>query len=1107
MKTLRGILYLSFLGLLLFGSVATFAQVTEGSITGSVTDQSGAAVVKAQVVTRNTATGVERAGVTDASGLYWFQYLQPGTYSVTVNQAGFGESKLNGIIVEPSAIARADIKLAVGSVAANVEVTDTVSPIDVEEGRLTNTLTEQQVQDLPTAGRDVYTLALLQPGIVATLAPVISDTQANTFMDGFSANGATARGNNYVVDGVSNNNEWLGGTPEISPSVEALQSFQVQTANFSAEYGRNNGAIVIATTRAGSNAFHGSVYDYIRNPIFDAGNEFDQPLTGKSNIHRNDFGVSFGGPIRKDKTFFFFNYEGLQESDSSTLLSIGETPQYRAEVAQYRPDSIANQQFQLFPSGPCVPGTVTNTGSIYGETVPQSVIAASPVLQQFVDGPPEASGGDTCETSYLYRTPVLANQYTARIDHHFSDKDSMFARFIEDTHSTDTASQELNGAAARGFRAPLYGNFPSFLLSEIHIFNSHVLNDFRVEYARSDFGIGFDAPGAGTATSNYPWLYFDSGFTAFGGADFVPRNFVFNNFTYEDSVALQVRKHAIKTGVELQRLEENSNYHSQDNGFYEFQDQFTFGNDGAYYQTAAVNPVTGQFASTPRHFRQTWFAAFAEDDWQATRRLAVNLGVRYDLYGVPTETNGILSNITLGTGTTFGQQVANAIVGRVPRLFDGDHNNVSPRIGFAYDVTGKGTTAIRGSIAQAYLAPFSNLYTNTSRFDSPDVAFPFVFPYYYGGTITYGVPALLNPAYETGLTPQGGIAGTRINPSGVQTTLRDSYSNQYFLGIQQKLGAGFFATANYVGTAGRKLYIRDDINRFTGDRPSNGVGAVRYNQQWGSTTYVDNGNTSNYNGMNLQLQHPMAKGYSLTVNYTYGKALDIVSDPGLGDYSNVSVALYNGTMDEQKPRLDYGPSDFDARQRLTADGSWMVPSPKGHTLAAGVLGGWQLNGVMSLQSGRPFSVICTNTTYCDFNGDGDGYDRPNAPIYGNTKRGLHRSDYIKGDFIHAADFTDPNTGASVPSEALSISGIPEGKDGNLGRNTFRGPGYADVDASLFKSFELTSRYKLQLRAESFNLFNRVNLYLPNSNLSGSFFGQSTTAFPARNMQFAAKLLF
>jgi len=1086
------------------GFVGAGAQVTEGSIAGTVSDQTGAIVLKAHVVARNIATGVERSTTTDTGGLYRIGFLQPGTYKVTVRFPGFGDATVEGIGVVASVTSRADVHLSLGSVASEVEVTDASMQVDTEDGRLTTTLTQQQVQDLPTAGREVYSLALLQPGVTATLAPVISNTESDTFNFGFSANGATPRGNNYVVDGVSNNNEWLGGTPAISPSPEAIESFQVQTANFSAEYGRNNGAIVITTTRAGSNAFHGSIYDYIRNPIFDAGNEFDLALTGKTKIHRNDFGVSFGGPIVKDKTFFFFNYEGVQEADSETLIGTGETPQYRAQVALYRTTSIANTQFKLHPAGTCVPGTAVDVGSIYDENLPLATVEASPTADQFFDGLPDGVV-DSCETAYLYKKPVTGNQYTARIDHHFSDKDSMFARFIQDTHATDTADVELNGAAQRGFLAPLTGQFPSFMVSEIHVFNPHLLNDFRSEYARSDFGIGFVAPNSGTATYNYPYLLLDDGTSPFGGADFVPRNFVFNNFTEADTVAMQVRKHAIKTGVEVQRLQENSNYHSSDNGFYEFQDQFTFANDGAYYQGAGVNPVTGLFTGTPRHFRQTWFAAFVEDDWKATPRLALNLGMRYDLYGVATETQGILSNITLGSGARAAQ-VTNGIVGRVPRLFNGDHNNFSPRIGFSWDVTGKGKTAIRGSIAQAYLAPFSNLYTNASRFDSPDYAYTTVFPYYYGGAIHYGVPEQENPAFQTGLTPQGGIAGTLISPSGVAQKLRNAYSDQFFLGVQQELPGHYFFTANYVGTMGKKLYIRDDINRFTGDRTDNGNGAVRYNQQWASTTFVENGNGSNYNGMNVQLQHPMSKRYALTVNYTFGKALDVVSDPGLGDYSNVSVPQYIGTMDEQKPRLDYGPSDFDARERLTAFGSWMLPSPGTNGLVKNVIGGWQLNGTMSLQSGRPFSVICISTLYCDYNGDGDGYDRPNAPKYGNIRRGLHRSDYIKGA-LNANDFTDPNNGQTYAQEFGILGGIPEGKDGNLGRNTFRGPGYADVDASIFKTFDLPKEYKLQFRAEAFNLFNRVNLYLPNTSLTSLLFGKSTAAFGGRNMQFALKIQY
>jgi hypothetical protein len=1102
------------------------AQVTEGSIAGSVMDQSGAAVAKAHVVAKNISTGVTRETITDGAGGYRIGFLQPGDYTVSVTETGFGVASVSGITVVPSVVSRADVNLAVQS-SESVDVSGSGAHVDTEEGRLTTTLTQQQVEDLPTAGREVYSLALLQPGVTATLAPVISDTESNTFNSGFSANGATPRGNNYVLDGVSNNNEWLGGTPAIAPSVESIEDFQVQTANFSPEYGRNNGAIVIATTRAGTNKFHGSIYDYIRNPVFDAGNEFDQP-GAKSKVHRNDFGVSFGGPIVKDKAFFFLNYEGVQEADATTLIGTGETPAYRAQVALYRPTSIANQQFQLHPSGPCVPGTITNPGSIYGKTVPLATIQAFTLGQWFFDGAPETSAdesapiGDTCETAYLYKKPVTSNQYMARVDYHFSGKDTFFVRFIQDTHATDTASEELGSAAGRGFRAPLSGKFPSVLISEIHVFTPNLLNDLRIVYAREDFGIGFEAPNSGVATYNYPNLFFDNGFNGFGGDDFVPRNFVFNNFTYADTLSWQHGRHAIKIGAEIQRLDENSDYKSDTTGYYEFQDQFTFGNDGAYFQTAAINPVTGQFTSTPRHFRQNWLAGFIADDWHVTQRLALNLGVRYDLYGVATERDGYLSNITFGSGTTFGDQLANATVGRVYHLLQGDHNNFSPRIGFAYDLTGSGKTAIRGSIAQAYLAPYSNLYTNASRFDSPDTVYPYVFPYYgYGTEITYGVPAQLNPAYSSGLTAQGGLNGGPISISGTQNNLRNAYSDQFFLGVQHEFPGRYFLTANYVGTMGKKLYIRDDINRYTGSRTDNGNAAARYNSEWSATTYVENGPGSNYNGVNLQLQHPLVKHYSLTVNYTYGKALDTVSDPGLADYQNVSVPQYIGTMDEQKPRLDYGPSDFDARHRFTAFGSWMVPSPEGNALVRTVLGGWQLNGVLALQSGRPFSVVCVSTLYCDYNGDGDGYDRPNTPSYGNIKRGLSRSDYIKGDFIHASDFLDPNNGLTYAAEFGSLAGISEGKNGNLGRNTFRGPGYADVDASIFKAFALSQHYKLQFRAEAFNLFNRVNLFLPNTSLTSGptvtgltktqeqlyLFGRSTAAFSGRNMQFAFKLTF
>jgi outer membrane receptor protein involved in Fe transport len=1068
-------------GFCILAVTTSSAQVTEGGLNGYVFDPKGSALANSHVTVTNVGTGQKRVVTTDAKGFYQVPFLIPGAYDLTATHEGFSTGLAKGIQVQTNGLARADIQLAIGSVQATVDVTDALPVVNTEEARIFNTLSEAEVQDLPTPGRDVYALGLLQPGVTATLAPAISNTGFNQFDYGTSANGGGPRGNVFVVDGVSNNNEWLGGTPAISPSVESIQSLQVQTANFSAEYGRGSGSVSLITTRSGTNKFHGSVYDYVRNPMFDA---------RRSSVKQNNFGFAFGGPIHRDRTFFFVNYEGIRGTDSQTLLSSGETPEFRQQVALYRPTSIANAQLQAYPSGPCVDAGV-DTFSIFLKTLPLETVQAIP-FYQFFDGPPDTIP-DFCTTSYVDRRPKAGNQVLARIDHNFGPQDTFFARFLYTHNTTDTGREELNGANTRGFKAPFAGTFPSGTLGYTHVFNPRLLNDLHFLVARSDFGIGFTAPKSGS--NNYPWLFFDDGTTPFGGEVFVPRTFVFNNFSLYDSLAVTRGSHALKFGFDVEHLQENSNYQSETNGFYEFQDPFTFANDGPYYTEASVNPVTGQFTSTPRHFRQTWWGMFAQDDWKLSRRLTVNLGLRYDVFRAPTETNGIVANMKFGGGSTTAARVASATVGRVGKLFNTDYKNFAPRVGFAFDPYGNGNTVIHGSFSMAYLPPYSNLYTNASRFDPPDTAFPFVFPLFYGGTISYGVPAIASPGFETGLSPAGGIPGVRVNISGVDQNLKTAYSQQWFFGIQHRLAGLYSFTADYVGTRGRDLYIRDDINRFTGDRSSLAVGAARFNPNFGGTTFVQNGPGSNYNGVNLQLQRQMKNNYGFTINYTWSKALDNVSDPGLGDYSNVNTPLYIGTMDEQNPRLDYGPSEFDARHKVSAYGTWILPNHFSNPVLRSAIGGWQLNGTLVLQSGRPFSVICTNILNCDYNGDGVGYDRPNTPAFGNTKTGLSRSDYQKGIFV-PADFPNPNAPDTL------------GKNGNLGRNTFRGPGYANADASIFKTFSLPRETSLEFRAEAFNLFNRVNLYLPVSNLSQPFFfGKSTTAFPARNMQFALKLRF
>ena len=1074
--------------LLVLSQAAVLAQYTEGSVSGTVSDSSGAVLPGASVVVTNSETGEARQATTDSDGVYRVASLRPGLYEVKVEQTGFKTGVVKNIQVVVNTIVRADVRLEPGALTETVEITSATALVNTEEGRVANTLSARQVQELPLNGRDVNQLALLQPGVTATLAPVISNTQFNRFNFGFSANGASMRGNNYVLDGVSNNNEWLGGTPAISPSVELIQEFQVQTVNFSAEYGRNNGSVVVAVTRAGTNEFHGSLYDFFRNDALDAKNFFDLP-TDPTILKQNQFGGSLGGPIRKDRTFFFANYEGLRTKEGRSQRRTGETPEFRQQVAAIRPGSVADRLFKAYPAPPCIPGTAVDAGSIYRpdltiaqvRQIPFSEFAAGPV-----DGVP-----DRCQVSYLDRRPIRGDQYSIRIDHQFSTSDKLFVRWLGDKRTTDAGREQLAGALVRGFKAPFRGNFPSLVTGYTHLFSPKVVNDFRFAFVRSDFGIGFTTPGS--ESDNFPNIFFDDAVAQFGGNYFVPRDFVFNNFILSDTLLVTRDDHNVKFGGEVRRIHENSDYQLGTRGWYEFDDVFAFANDSPYYYEGLVNPPTGQFTRTPRKFRWTQFGAFIQDDWKIKRKLTLNLGLRYDYYGVPTEADGLLSNIILGSGNNMNERVANGRVGRVSQLAEPDRNNFAPRFGFAYDLFGDGSTAVRGSYAVAYLEPYSNLYTNVSRFLAPESAWVILFPLVNPTTqsisdITYGVPAIPSPSFA-GLTATGGSPVARILPPGVQSDLRTAYSQQWFLGVQNQLFGPLYLSANYVGTSGKNLYIRNDINRFVGDR-LDGV-LNRFNPEWANTAFVQNGSESIYHGMNMQLQKRHSSGYMFSLSYTLGKAIDTVSDPGLGDFSNVSVGGYTGTQDLANPQLDRGPSDFDVRHRIAAYGIWDLPSPGGPKLVNGILGGWQLNVKAEYQTGRPFSVTCTSTVACDYNRDGNGYDRPNTPAFGNTLPRSGRQDFLNGVF-KASDFPRPTLGTN----------------GNLGRNTFRGPDYATVDVSLFKNIPLTEKYRLQFRAEAFNVFNRVNLFLPSGNLTNTlFFGKSTAAFDPRQLQFALKLVF
>ncbi len=1117
MESKRCWLGLACLGFLALLASAAYAQLTEGSISGKVTDPSGAIVAGAKVTATNAGTGFTSNESTDNIGYFRVSHLAPGTYQLQVEASGFQTTVVKGVTVNVNKVTPLQITVAIGSVQQSVTVTGAEPLVQTEEGRLSNTISTREVTDLPLNGRQVYQLVTLEPGVTATNAPLVSNvsspTSANTFDFGYIANGSTPRGNNFILDGNSNNNEWLGGTPLIFPSLDAVQEVQVQTLNFSAEYGRNNGAIVNVITKSGTNALHGTVFYNGRNTALNARNYFD--VVEKTPLQQHQFGFSIGGPIVKDKTFFFLDYEGSRLKNGAPATFTVETPEFRSFVIAHRPGSIAALFYQDFPAPPCLPGTAISTGTIPDPSLGPIAVA----------GPPDPALPDQCTTVSSQIETNQADQYTIRIDEHLTSRDQIFGRWVATKSSGGVGRDELGGANIRGFTAPLDGFFADLGLGYTHQFTGSTLNDFRFAFSRNNSNMSFGMPGdsqtaailqnAGFPLTRFGNLFFDDGTTQFGGEIFNPRDFVFNTFSFNDILSHRAGRHTFKFGFEARYIQENSNYELLTNPFYEFNSKFNFANDQPYLIAATIgrNPNGanfGTFTDTPRHFRWWQWAGFVQDDWKVAPNLTLNLGLRYSVFGSPSETNGLLNNIVLGQGPNLQAQMVSATVGRVKQLWNTDLNDFAPRIGVSWDPLGKGTTAIRSGFGIAYQEPFSNLWSNGSRFDPPDTARTVEDPVFGVGTnLNYTFPFQPSPDFAAlPPLPNGGVPGLNITLYGTHPNLRSAYAEQWFLGVQHEFFKDYAFSINYVGTHGVKGYTREDYNRFAGDicnlTTSCDFFIDRLNPGWGSQFYTSNESSSIYHGMNAQLRKAYTHGFMWTANYTFGKVLDNVTEGNLGDYFNVNAyaAAYTGVQDIDKPEADRGPSEFDVRHRFTLSAVWDLPIFKSGRKGQ-LLGGWQLNTILSLQSGRPFDVDCTLAWFqgCDFNMDGVQVDRPNNP--GNVRTsGFNNHQFVNGVF---------------PIQAFCPGGIvpffdgtpcvPVGTDGNLGRNAFRGPSFKSVDLGLFKNTVIREGLNLQFRAEAFNLFNRVNLYNPIGDLGSPLFGKSVAAFPSRQLQLGLKLVF
>lgn len=1086
--------------LVLSGHVAAHAQSADATLTGTVKDTSGAAIPGVAISVRHESTNETRAAISSEDGLYRVTNLPRGNYAVKAELQGFKTIEQTGVLLTVGDTVRLDFALEVGTFGETVQVTSQASLVNTEEGRISNLVDQKRVSELPLNGRNVFQLMELQPGAAGNPGNVVLGGSAggnSAFM-----NGQRNRANNFLLDGTDNNDQYTAGRVAVNPSVDIIQEFRISANNFSAEFGRNSASVVSVVTKSGGNQVHGTAYEFLRNNALDARTVF---AAKTDPLRFNQFGGTVGGALQKDKTFFFTSYEGLRVTRGVTLVRPVETPEFRALVAQQFPNSIANFLFTNFPS-PAPTSNIRDTGRPVPGLATDNILNAPGVATN----PNYTSAGNNLYRNVLQGTPdgipdignanisvsekTTGDQFSVRIDHELRPSMRVFGRYLHD----DRLSDDKQSIVRDGFNQPVDEKGRNLTLAMTHVVSNRTVNEVRFGYVDRQRGLLATNPGV-------PSIGFDDGVISFGNFGTNPASFTQKTFHWVDTLSVNLGNHGVKFGGEVRHIRDDSDFAVRRPAvqFYNIHD---FAADEPRAITnIGINPSTGLIEPNVRNFRFWEFGGFIQDDWKIRSNLTLNLGLRYEWFGRPSEVNDKLTNIILGQGSDIFQQIAGATVGSVDRVVPNDFNNFAPRLGVSWDPFGNGRLAIRGGYGIAYERLFNNSITNI-RFNPPFYSFAVANPVNVASQA--GIPIAYGPVNPDGtrrnepITIDGvnrnigvqdglGIVGNIIgwNPAfgTSQQSLRvpdpntkDAFTHNWFVGTQAQGVWNLVFEANYIGNVGRNFGRLVDYNTVRGDlfdgrldRLNSGFGGINYRAMLARTEY---------HGLQLQVNKRLNKGFSGQVAYTLGKAMDNGSDVQIG-------AL---PVDARALDLEWAASDFDVRHRLVFNWLWELPFFRDAPgMKGALLGGWQINGITQLQSGFPVNVF-TSAPYPtgDYNGDGVNNDRPNLPSFGLDLPANDRQAYINGLFA-TTDFPRPDVLGTMP------------------RNAYRGPGLASTDLSLFKNFRLpfARTSTLQFRAEAFNVFNRVNLQRPNGNMAQATFGRSTQAFAAREIQFALKFLF
>lgn len=1006
---------------------------------GTVTDPSGAVVPGAKIEAQNLETDIGRNVVSDAAGNYSIPSLPPGPYKLQVTAAGFSQYVLNNMTLLVDQTSTINVKLNVSSTGEIVEVEGSAPLIDSQTVTVGQVINQQTVQNIPLNGRHFLDLTQLVPGsVTAPASGNLTSPSRGLGANSFNSAGAREDANNIMVNGI-NLNDLSQNQITFQPSINTTQEFKISNSTYGAEYGRSSGTIVNIATRSGTNQFHGEVFDYIRNNDLDARNYFNPTGTAMNTLQRNNFGAAVGGPIFKNRTFFFISYEGLRQAQQINLKSgVLNTAQRNQMASSSKSGSSYAGLLNLIPTANDATGT------------------------QFIGS---AAG------------PVKINQYTVDLSHQISVTDQLhlYYAFQQDNRT----EPNLQGNTLPGFGDHRDSHRQIGTINETHIFSSSLVNEARLGFNRiaiafspktvfnpSTYGISTGvAGGLGLPQISVTGFNFN-----FGGPSGFPQGRYDTSGVLSDTLSYLYGKHSIKTGGEFRRVV-GDNF-SADPGTLTFSSVSNF-----------INGQVNTFTITPSRVTSRIFvnsaAGFISDTYHPLKTLTLELGFRFEWNGTPTEganrfVNFLPSSSSLvQVGTNGYHEVYN------------QNYNYEPRVGFSWDVLGNTRTVLHG--AYGYLADQPTINAITGLASNP----PFAIPVSYSASTT---PVYVGTVYQA-----AGAAG--LAPNAVNPKLSNAYTESFNLNLEQQLGKATALQIGYIGSLGRHLRIRRNINQPTingTNRPYPTNNATSPQLRGGSLlsniSETDSNSFSDYNALWFTVRQNLSHGVEFSSTYTWSKSMDLNSLGSQGVFT---------LQDNYNPRGNYGLSDFDARDRLVFSGIWSLPFHGNR-----VKNGWQLANITQLQTGNPFNVTTTST----YNGS-SGTIRPNlVGAYSISKSRLANGNvqYLnalgcgQGSLTSACTFYAPTTGF-----------------GNFGRNSLTGPGFADSDVSLQKETVLIEGTTLQFRVDVFDFLNHPSFSQPSASFStsgttatNSSFGQiSATRFPvgdlgsSRQLQFALKLRF